>query len=409
MAYLSDGYGVRGASGRPTAAGAQESGEPGVGIRGEYYPGFSPSLIPPEKVKSMLDEYVVGQEQAKRTIASISWNIQLLKEGLPVPRVNLLMTGPSGAGKTHLMQSLAKILNVPSASADGSCLTRAGYYGEDVEAVLERLLAVVSKEDKEIRSDHGYMMPCGIVFIDEFDKLLLDRGERCSHSSAVQAQFLRMMEGAEVDLGSRDDDEGEKKPVIDTSRIVFVFAGSFSLIKKGKTKGAIGFGGDIGGDDTEDLSPLTQGDFLEVGVIPEFMGRITKMVRLDELTKGDYVKILRDIKGSVIENYTRLLEYNHVQLMVDELVYGFLAEEAIRRGMGARGLSRSIEEVFEEIRYKVPSDHSIRECRVRLKEGKLIYEFVREGERPSVPVEESTQGEDGDGLLDDESWRIAFE
>ncbi len=321
------------------------------------------SFMTPKTIKAELDKYVIGQEEAKKSIAALSWDIQLSMAGLPVSKNNYLITGPTGSGKSYLIKNIAKILKVPFASVDASALTGAGYRGEDVEQVLERLCAV---SDDISDAEHG------IVFVDEFDKLLIDNN-RDSSSLLVQSEFLKMIEGEVIDLNDHGKpSQMRKKPIINTSHITFIFAGAFSFIEKKKER-VIGF------YDSKDNNEISSDEFYDFGIMPELMGRITRVLHLNKLTREDYINILLSSKESIIKEYKKLLSYSGVSLEVDKTVIEMIADNAVKKDFGARGLNHVLENIFEEIKYEIPSDNTITKCRVVLdKNNEFSYTLERD-------------------------------
>ena len=331
------------------------------------------NLKKPREIVEFLDQYVVGQDRAKRSIAVAVYNHYKRINNLGNPSVdleksNILMIGPTGSGKTYLARSLAKILGVPFAIADATTLTEAGYVGEDVENVLLKLIQATNYDIKRAEK--------GIIYIDEIDKIA-KRGENVSitrdvSGEGVQHALLKILEGT---VASVPPQGGRKHPQqemlkIDTSNILFICGGAFSgidkVIAKGEKKNTIGFGQAFEEKKEQTLSEklrgLTPQDLMKFGLTPEFVGRLPVLVALDELNEEAMVKILTEPKNALVKQYQKLLQLDGVELEFEEKALREIAQTAMRKNTGARGLRAIMENVMEDIMFDMPDEENVKKC-----------------------------------------------
>ena len=330
---------------------------------------FNVKDIPaPHRLKAMLDEYVVGQEKTKKTLAVAVYNhykriASDMEDGVEIEKSNVLMIGPTGSGKTYLVRTLAKLLKVPLAIADATSLTEAGYIGDDIESVLSKLLAAA--ENDVDRAEHG------IVFIDEIDKIAKKKNTNTRDVSgeSVQQELLKMLEGTkmEVPVGSGSKNAMVPMTTMDTRNILFICGGAFpdleDIIKERlNQQSAIGFRAllkDQYDQDKNILSKVQMEDLRKFGMIPEFLGRLPIVVTLEALTKEFLVKILREPKNAILKQYEKLLAMDEVQLIFDDGALEVIAERAMEKGTGARALRAILEEYMLDIMYEIPKDSNI--------------------------------------------------
>lgn len=332
-------------------------------------PKFSMKDVPaPHKIKAMLDEYVVGQEKAKKTISVAVYNHYKRiasdnSDGVEIEKSNMLLIGPTGSGKTYLVKTLARLLNVPLAIADATSLTEAGYIGDDIESVLSKLLAAAGNDVEKAER--------GIVFIDEIDKIAKKKNSNSRDVSgeSVQQELLKMLEGSvmEVPVGSGSKNAMVPMTTIDTRNILFICGGAFpdleDIIKERLTeKSTIGFQADLKDrfDKEENLiSRVQMEDLRRFGMIPEFLGRLPIVVTLEALTKEFLVRILQEPKNAILKQYEKLLAMDEVQLSFDPGALEVIAEQAMARKTGARALRAILEEYMLDIMYEIPKDPNI--------------------------------------------------
>lgn len=359
-----------------------------------YTLGEEEELPNPEQIKAILDEYVIGQETAKKTLSVAVYNhykrINNEEEAndVEIQKSNVLLLGPTGSGKTLLAQTLAKILNVPFSIADATTLTEAGYVGEDVENIL---LKLIQAADYDIE-----LAERGIVYIDEIDKITRKSENpsitRDVSGEGVQQALLKIIEGT---VASVPPQGGRKHPhqellQINTSNILFICGGAFegldNIIKERVGKKGIGFSAKIESkkeiDKYKVYEELLPQDLLKFGLIPEFVGRLPIVTTLRELDKDALIKILTEPKNALIKQYKRLLEFDDVELEFEPEAIGAIVDKAIERNTGARGLRSIIEEVMRDVMFDIPSNPKIEKCII-------TRETVLEGKEPNLVINEA--------------------
>lgn len=331
------------------------------------------NILPPHEIKAKLDEYVVGQEHAKKVMSVAVYNHykrvfadehkSQQDDGVTIEKSNMLMIGPTGSGKTYLVKTLARLLNVPLAITDATSLTEAGYIGDDIESVVSKLLAEAGNDVEKAEY--------GIIFIDEIDKLAKKRNanQRDVSGEAVQQGMLKLLEGSriEVPVGASSKNAMVPMTIVDTTNILFICGGAFpdlsDIIKERLNKSSsMGFVSDLkdkyDGDENI-LEKVTVEDLRKFGMIPEFIGRLPVIFSLEALTTDMLVRILKEPKNAIIKQYRKLLSYDEVDLQFDDDALTAIAEEAKGRELGARALRSIIEDLMLDIMYEIPKDDNI--------------------------------------------------
>lgn len=326
------------------------------------------NIIPPHQIKAKLDEYVVGQDHAKKVMSVAVYNHYKrvatgTMDDIEIEKSNMLMLGPTGSGKTYLVKTLARLLDVPLAITDATSLTEAGYIGDDIESVVSKLLAAAGNDVERCEQ--------GIIFIDEIDKLAKKKNanQRDVSGESVQQGMLKLLEGAEVEvpIGASSKNAMVPTTTINTKNILFICGGAFpaldEIVKARLNKhSSMGFMADLKDkydSDKNILQKATTEDLREFGMIPEFIGRLPVVFATASLDEDMLVRILSEPKNAIIKQYAKLLELDEVKLEFEDEALHAIAKKAMERELGARGLRAIIEEFMLDIMYEIPKDDNI--------------------------------------------------
>ena len=321
----------------------------------------------PHVIKEMLDQYVVGQEHAKKVMSVAVYNhykrVACKDTDVEIEKSNMLMIGPTGSGKTYLVKTLAKLLSVPLAIADATSLTEAGYIGDDIESVVSKLLAAADNDVE--RAEHG------IIFIDEIDKIAKKKETRSRDVSgeSVQQGMLKLLEGSDIEVPDGATSKNAMVPLVtvNTKNILFICGGAFpdleDIIKERLNhQGSIGFTADLKDkydNDSNLCQQVTVDDLRNYGMIPEFLGRLPVVFALESLTKPMLIEIMREPKNAILKQYEKLLELDEVKLEFDDAALNAIADKAMEKKTGARALRSIIEDYMLDIMYEIPKDNNI--------------------------------------------------
>ncbi|WP_418752780.1 ATP-dependent Clp protease ATP-binding subunit ClpX [Frisingicoccus sp.] len=337
----------------------KEKSEPAIDLK---------QILPPHQIKARLDDYVIGQDYAKKVMSVAVYNhykrvATNTMDEIEIEKSNMLMIGPTGCGKTYLVRTLARLLDVPLAIADATSLTEAGYIGDDIESVVSKLLAAADNDVEKAER--------GIIFIDEIDKIAKKKNttSRDVSGESVQQGLLKLLEGSDVEVPVGASSKNAMVPLttVNTRNILFICGGAFpdldGIIKArmNKTSG-IGFGAmlsDAHDQDSDIVSQVTIDDLREFGMIPEFIGRLPVIFTLKGLDEAALVKILKEPKNAIIKQYQKLLALDEVDLQFDDGALESIAKRAIEKKTGARALRSIIEELMLDIMYQIPKDDNI--------------------------------------------------
>jgi len=353
-------------------------------------------IPPPTEIKDFLDQYVIGQDDAKTVLAVAVYNhykrinLRQASDSVEIQKSNILLIGPTGTGKTLLAQSLARFLNVPFTVADATTLTEAGYVGEDVESVIQNLLAAADNDIERARR--------GIVYIDEIDKVARKGSNpsatRDVSGEGVQQGLLKILEGTKCSVAPRGTKKYSQQEYVqvDTSNVLFIVGGAFvgldDIIGRRTGSSGLGFGAEIENKQIrrlgEVLSKVDSEDLTQFGLIPEFVGRLPIIATLSDLSEEDLVTILTEPKNALTKQYRKLFSLDNVKLSFTKPALQAVAKEAIRRADGARGMRSILEHAMLDIMYEVPFLPGVKECRI-------TKEVIEKSEPPLLSYEEENE------------------